>query len=205
MSDYGANSGHVHVFQKKWVKELAELGYTNDLPRPCNVAIQTTIASIRAEEIHSAIQAHERIALANQQDEEPGDDAFKLEKANLSIRVLIAALTKVARDTLLEYQGAEDTPPTSLAPTSAAIPVLPPCDYVSPPTIHLSDGLFTSPSPSPLSVEILFSTPNCTPKSDVVNTPLSTSFDLDSNIKENPLLNLDYLTKDELIEMNIAL
>ncbi|CAM6083466.1 unnamed protein product [Calypogeia fissa] len=51
---------------------MSRLGYTDDLPRPCNTAIQVTVASIRAEEIHRAIQEHERTALASQQDETPG-------------------------------------------------------------------------------------------------------------------------------------
>ncbi|CAM6082420.1 unnamed protein product [Calypogeia fissa] len=51
---------------------MSVLGYTDDLPRPCNLAIQTTIASIRAEEIHAAIQTHERASLASVNEEEPG-------------------------------------------------------------------------------------------------------------------------------------
>ncbi|CAM6082364.1 unnamed protein product [Calypogeia fissa] len=57
---------------------MTELGYTEDLPRPCNVAIQATIASIRAAEIHQAIQEHERTALTSQQEEEPGQFLMKL-------------------------------------------------------------------------------------------------------------------------------
>ncbi|CAM6090635.1 unnamed protein product [Calypogeia fissa] len=57
---------------------MVELGYTEDMPRPCSVAIQTTIASIHAAEIHKAIQRHEQASLASQNDEEPGQFLMRL-------------------------------------------------------------------------------------------------------------------------------
>ncbi|CAM6097497.1 unnamed protein product [Calypogeia fissa] len=57
---------------------MTELGYMKDMPRPCNVAIQATIASIRAAEIHQAIQEHERTSLTSQQEDEPGQFLMRL-------------------------------------------------------------------------------------------------------------------------------
>ncbi|CAM6082398.1 unnamed protein product [Calypogeia fissa] len=57
---------------------MTELGYTEDLPRPCSVAIQATIASIRAAEIHQAIQHHEHTSLASQHEEDPGQFLMRL-------------------------------------------------------------------------------------------------------------------------------
>ncbi|CAM6082098.1 unnamed protein product [Calypogeia fissa] len=56
---------------------MSRLGYMDDLPRPCNTAIQVTMASIRAEEIHRTIQEHEHTSLASQNEETPGQFLMK--------------------------------------------------------------------------------------------------------------------------------
>ncbi|CAM6082377.1 unnamed protein product [Calypogeia fissa] len=96
---------------------MTKLGYTNDLPRPCNVAIQATVASIRAEEIHRAIQGHERQALASQHEDEPGQFLMRLlgldEWFNIyllaqqsGIQMTIQRLREYAE--FLEYMEGED-------------------------------------------------------------------------------------------------
>src|SRR5450759_4517262 len=60
------------MIQNPWCPELAALGYTNDLPRPCNMAIQAVLASIQAHEIHTTIIEHERDILSKQDTEEQG-------------------------------------------------------------------------------------------------------------------------------------
>ncbi|CAM6104232.1 unnamed protein product [Calypogeia fissa] len=234
---------------RRWVKELAKLGYTNDLPRPCNVAIQTTIASIRDGEIHSAIQAHERAALASQHGDEPGqffmrllgikewfsiyllakqggvqtallrlkeyegilecmegEDAFKLEKANASIREIAATLNKVALDTKLAYSGADNpVSPTSVTTNFSGPGASSSSTLVSSPSIIIADSLSRTDSVSPLAAQVQDVTPDSSRTTRDLIFPLTTNVDLRSSIKENPLLDLDYLTEDELIEMNLSI
>ncbi|CAM6104235.1 unnamed protein product [Calypogeia fissa] len=57
---------------------MTVLGYTDEIPRSCSIAIQATIASIRAEEIHLAIQGHERASVTKQREAEPGHFLMRL-------------------------------------------------------------------------------------------------------------------------------
>ncbi|CAM6086915.1 unnamed protein product [Calypogeia fissa] len=274
---------------------MTELGYTNDLPRPCNVAIQATIASIRAEEIHQAIQSHEQNALASQQEEEPGqflmrllgldewfsiyllaqrsgiqmalqrlkefdeildgmegEDAYDLQKAVAVARAMDVALTKVAKDTEKardELLNPPPPPPVTPGPIlhfffpvvvpagngkdksplpALVTPLVVPLDPISTSSNSPSSSTLLSPNLSLHSLSSgsnsniplfcagspLTSGSNCTtplfPAASPVASssqviPDSQSFDICHSIKDNPLLDLSWLTEDELIDMNVSM
>ncbi|CAM6104244.1 unnamed protein product [Calypogeia fissa] len=149
-----------------------------------------------------------------------GDDACELAKANASIVLMTAALTKVALDT---YHAFHDTNNPSCntsghrlvtgslgASSSTAVPpvlsqsavdLITHISLASPEVVPSSflEGILVSPLGG-----ILFSTPNSTPESVNGASP-STPADVYSSIKDNPLLDLEWLTEDELIDMNVDL
>ncbi|CAM6104231.1 unnamed protein product [Calypogeia fissa] len=248
---------------------MSELGYTDDIPRPCNVAIQATIASIRIGEVHAAILDHERDTLASQQTDEPGqffmrllgldewfnvyllaqrsgvqmalqqlkeysgilaclegDDAFELQKALSIARAIEIALTKVAFDTLAAKNLADCPPVVNPVVRPVVSPVVRPVvrpmvthSFVSGPSPSVSvtsESLLWADTPSLSEDEVSIKSPATTPSpastpSPAITPPSSSSActysksswgDLRCNIKENPLLDLSWLTEDELIEMD---
>lgn len=72
MIKVGIDSGIHACPQTCWLRELQTLDYGDNLPRPCNMAIQVTMASIRQPEIHEAIFAHDRRVISQSNDNEPG-------------------------------------------------------------------------------------------------------------------------------------
>ncbi|CAM6090645.1 unnamed protein product [Calypogeia fissa] len=87
---------------------MTNLGYSADMPRPCNTAIQVTIASIRAKEIHQAIQTHEHAVLASLQSAEPGHHLMKFLGFDEWFSIYLVAQkqgVQAALNRLQEYTG----------------------------------------------------------------------------------------------------
>ncbi|CAM6094476.1 unnamed protein product [Calypogeia fissa] len=134
-----------------------------------------------------------------------GDDAFELEKANAAIRTMALVLNQVAKDTDIAYNDIPGTPTKEVAATPISGIASSSSEFSSPLMIHISDRVSTSASPAPVFEDFRSVFSEVSPISFIAETPIPPSLDLGSNIKENPLLDLDWLTEDELIEMNIAL
>ncbi|CAM6124014.1 unnamed protein product [Calypogeia fissa] len=138
-----------------------------------------------------------------------GDDAFELGKANADIMVMTATLNRVAFETAQAFNGTSDPPETGLLSVPTTSHASSSISYASPSIVNIADSISTSQSPSPSSSSSVVPeiSPLGTP--DQVNIRaepiLSTRVDLHCSIKENPLLDLDYLTEDELIEMNLSI
>ncbi|CAM6124076.1 unnamed protein product [Calypogeia fissa] len=237
---------------------MTALGYTDDIPHPCSIAIQATIASIRADEIHTAIQGHECKSVASRNEAEPGqflmrllgldewftvyllarksgvqsalqrlreyasilscmegDDAYDLQKAIVLARSMEVALTKVAADTEEAKNATEEVPyvipsiTPKPAPSSHAASSILPCVTLN--TLFNLCSTADSPQSSEIFTPNLIVDSRCS--SSQSNTPIpcsnspsantgSPSSGIISSIKDNPFLDLSYLTEEEAAEMN---
>ncbi|CAM6101187.1 unnamed protein product [Calypogeia fissa] len=134
-----------------------------------------------------------------------GEDAFELEKSKAAIHDVVATLNKIALDTAKAFSGNDSLPTTTSVINNASGPGASSSTSVSTPLSFIPDSLSRTDSVSPTIIDLQEVTPDSTRGKEHFVTSLTTNVDLCSSIKENPLLNLNFPTEDELIEMNLSI